>query len=308
VYHGGPVSGFTLRQLEIFAQVVEHGSFRRCADHLGVSQVSVSEHVRELENRLGAKLFDRAAGGPATLTRDGERAYRRVSAILADLNDLSWEIAGARSGTRSRLRIAIHPYIMRYAGDAIAEFKGLHPEVNVTVDFELMMPEVLHQRVQDRELDVAYFFTFDAQGIPPSELVRVEPLAIFVARSHSLAGKQRVTAADILATPVVGLAAHNPLRIAVDRALEQAGCGGSPRALEADEYGLILTSAQRGDGFVCMFEGLAKDAAQSADLVPVNFEHPLPALQMRQIARHSARHDPLINELIESVGRALKTG
>jgi DNA-binding transcriptional LysR family regulator len=252
-------------------------------------------------------LFDRAAGGPATLTREGERAYRRVSSILADLSDLSWDVGGGRSGTRGRLRIAIHPYIMRYASDAIAEFKGLHPEVNVTVDFELAMPTLLNQRVQDREIEVAYFFTFDAEGVPPSELVRLEPLAIYVARSHPLASKSVVTAADIRTTPAVGLAARNPLRIAVDRALEQAGCGGGPRALEADEYGLILTSAQRGDGFVCMFEALAKDAAQSADLVPVSLEHPVPALQIRQIARHSVRHDPLANGLVEIIGRALKT-
>jgi DNA-binding transcriptional LysR family regulator len=107
---------------------------------------------------------------------------------------------------------------------------------------------------------------------------------------------------------VVHLAARNPLRIATDRALDQAGCAGSPIALEADEYGLILTSVSRGDGFVCMFEALATEAAQAAGLVTVRLEHPIPALQIRQITRHSARHDLVLNELVETLGRALKTG
>lgn len=298
--------GFTLRQLEIFAQVVEHGSFRRCADHLGVSQVAVSEHVRELETRLGVKLFDRSAGGPATLTLEGERAYRRVSAILADCNDLSWDVAGGRN-TRSRLRVAMHAYVMRYVREAMVEFKGLHPEVDVTVDFEMATAEQLNQRVQSREVDLAYFVAFDGHEVQGSELMRPDPLAIFVAKDHALANREIVRPADIRATPAVHLAPRNPLRIAVDRALEQAGCAGSPIALEADEYGLILTSASRGDGFVCMFEALAGEAAQAAGLVPLRLERPIPALQIRQITRHSARHDPLVSELVGMLGRALKT-
>lgn len=300
------MSGFTLRQLEIFAQVVEHGSFRRCADHLGVSQVSVSEHVRELETRLGVKLFDRNAGGPATLTREGERAYRRVSSILADLNDLSWDVHGGRNA-RSRLRVAMHAYIMWYVREVLAEFKGLRPEADVTVDFEMATAEQFNQRVQSRDIDIAYFLAFDGHEVPDSELMRLDPLAIFVAKDHPLAHKEIVRPADIRATPAVHLAPRNPLRIAVDRALEQAGCAGSPVALEADEYGLILTSASRGDGFVCMFEALAAEAAQAGGLVTVRLEHPIPALQIRQITRHSVRHDPLVNELAEMLGRALKT-
>src|SRR5260370_19004401 len=110
------MSGITLRQLEIFAQVVEHGSFRRCADHIGVSQVSISEHVRELESRLGASLFDRHSGGPSTLTPEGARAHRRVVAILADLNDLMWDVSGGRAGVSRRMGVAMHPFLMRYLG------------------------------------------------------------------------------------------------------------------------------------------------------------------------------------------------
>lgn len=302
------MAGFTLRQLEIFAQVVEHGSFRRCAEHLGVSQVSVSEHIRELESRLGVKLFDRNAGGPSTLTREGERAYRRVCEIVADINDLSWEVSGARAGVRTRIGVAMYAYIMRYTREALVKFKQLHPEADVTVDLELATPQRLHERLQSREIDIAYFVAFDAHDVPTSELVKVEPLAIFVSRHHSLASQPRVTQADVRATPAIHLAPRNPLRIAVDRALEQAGCSGSPLAVETDDYGLILTQASQGEGFVCMFQSLAAEAAHSADLVPLILEHPLPALQIRQITRHSARHDPMVTELIGALGHALKTG
>jgi DNA-binding transcriptional LysR family regulator len=299
------VSGLTLRQLEIFAQVVEHGSFRKCAEHLGVSQVSVSEHVRELENRLGVSLFHRNAGGPATLTCEGERAYRRVTTILADLHDLCWEAAGGRAARR-RLRVAMHGYLMRHLREALLEFRRAHPQIEVTLDFEPASPERLRERVQSRELEAAYFLAFDSRDLPESKLLQLDPLAVFVAHDHPLASKPIVTSADIRATPAIHLGPRNPLRPVVERALEQAGCAGSPLALEADEYGLILTSAGRGDGFVCMFESLAGEAAQLARLVTLRLEHPVPALQVRQIARHSAGHDPVVSELIHALGDAFR--
>jgi DNA-binding transcriptional LysR family regulator len=298
------MSGFTLRQLEIFAQVVERGSFRRCAESLGVSQVSISEHVRELEARLGAKLFHRNAGGPATLTPDGEQAYRRVSAILADINDLTWEIGGGRKGARTRLGLALHPYVLRRLGSSLAEFKAKHP-VEVTLDFELATPDQLHQRVQSRELDVAYIITFDGHDAPYSELVCLEPVGIFVAANHPLARKQGVTAAEIRATPAIHLAPRNPLRLAVDRALQQANCTADNVLLQADEYGLILHSTQTGEGFACLFVSMAEELA-TAGIVQVALEHPVPGLQVRQIVRHSAHHDPLVKPLIDTLGRALR--
>jgi DNA-binding transcriptional LysR family regulator len=301
------MSGFTLRQLEIFAQVVERGSFRRCAESLGVSQVSISEHVRELEARLGVKLFHRNAGGPATLTTEGEQAYRRVSGILADINDLTWEVGGGgRKGVRTRLGVALHPYVLRRLGSSLAEFKAKH-QVEVTLDFELATPDQLHQRVQSRELDLAYIMTFDGHDAPFSDLVCLEPLGIFVGAHHPLAHKQGVTAAEIRATPGIHLAPRNPLRQAVDRALQQANCTADNVLLQADEYGLILHSTQTGEGFACMFQSMAEELL-TAGIVQVALEHPIPALQVRQIVRHSAHHDPLVKPLIDTLGRALRAG
>jgi DNA-binding transcriptional LysR family regulator len=115
-----------------------------------------------------------------------------------------------------------------------------------------------------------------------------------------------VTAADIRATPSIHLSARNPLRALVDRALAQAGADGSPVGLDTDEYGLILTSVHRGHGFSCMFRSVETEVSQASGLVRVPLEHPIPALQVRKITRHSARHDPLANDLIERLTKTLK--
>jgi len=90
----------------------------------------------------------------------------------------------------------------------------------------------------------------------------------------------------------------------VDRALEQAGAGGSPIALETDEYGLILSSVHRNLGFVCMFMSASQESPADG-LFQLPLEHPLPALQVRQVMRHSANHDSLLVALREALGKSL---
>ena len=71
-----------LRQLEVFARVVELRSFSRAAEALHLTQSTVSEHVRLLEEEIGARLFDRL--GRETLpTRAGELLFGYAQRMLA---------------------------------------------------------------------------------------------------------------------------------------------------------------------------------------------------------------------------------
>jgi len=290
------MSGITLRQLEIFVQVVEHGSFRRCADRIGLSQVSISEHVRELESRLKVPLFERHSGGPSTLTAEGKRAHRRAVAILSDLQDLVLDVSSRSERTLRKLSVAIPPFLLRHLGNTLTTFRKSHAHVDVKLDLHSVSALAAAERIRGRELDLAYFFSFDGEGVSDSKVVRIERLAIYVGRGHPLAAKPVVSMADLRATPAVHLAPENPLRRLVDRALEQAGAGGSPIHVEADEYGLILHAVQSNLGFACMFESAADEITRSGDLVSVPLSHPLPSLQVRCLMRHSAQHDAITSD------------
>lgn len=84
-----PALPFTLRQLEVFASLAETRSFRVSADRLGISQASVSNQLKVLEQQLGTRLFDRKSGLRPLLTADGQafhedlRAFDEAAAALA---------------------------------------------------------------------------------------------------------------------------------------------------------------------------------------------------------------------------------
>lgn len=116
----------TFRQMEIFAGIVAHGSFRRCADHLGISPEAVSANMRALEDNLGYYLFERRPGGPALLTSLGRRAFQHASNIL---DDLSYLYDTSEGSTSRKIVLGAHPYIMRYLQPGIDAFRAQHPEV-----------------------------------------------------------------------------------------------------------------------------------------------------------------------------------
>lgn len=294
----------TLRQLEIFAAVNRHGSFRQCAEHMGVSQVSISEHIRSLEDRLGRKLFDRRPGGPAKLTEAGEVALVRTNAILADIGDFINLMSGGMQGGKRTISVAMDPFLMRNLHDLLQHFKATHADLEVKLDLQDHPIETLLARIADRQLDLAYFYTFDQTDAPGTTLLREEPLAIYVGMDHPLPSSRPITVAEFRQTPGIFLSKSNPLRGFIDRALAEIGADGGPIDLEIDDYGLLLHSVRRNHGFACMFLAAEQELRQSSGLRRIDLATALPPLQVRLATRRTSAQDGILQELKTLIGAA----
>lgn len=291
----------TIRQLEIFAAVTRHGSFRQCAEHLGMSQVSISEHIRALEERLGRKLFDRRPGGPATLTEAGQAASIRVNAILADIGDFVSEMGG--NGNR-RITIAMHAFLMRNLHDRLRTFEESRAELEVKLDIGDHATSDLLERIADRRLDLAYIYALQSSDAPGTTYLRDEELAIYVGADHPLQHSGTVTAADLRKIPAILLSPRNPLRVLIDRALAAIGAGGAPIDVETDDYGFLLHSVRRNQGFACMFLAAEQELALSSGFKRIVLETPLPPLQVRLATRRTSAEDACLQELKKLIGDA----
>jgi DNA-binding transcriptional LysR family regulator len=95
---------FTLRQLEVFSSLCTTRSFRRSAENLGISQASVSNQIKTLEDQLGVPLFGRRPGQRPTLTAEG----------MAFLDDLRVFRAAAEALASHKRRSSDEPQIVRY--------------------------------------------------------------------------------------------------------------------------------------------------------------------------------------------------
>lgn len=125
------MNNLTLRQLRYFEALARHGHFGRAADACAVSQPAMSLQIRDLEQSLGAALFER---GPrqVRLSRFGEEFAPRVRDILRAVDELGDLARASQNWLSGRLRIGVIPTVAPYLLPGIvASLNRLHPGLDI---------------------------------------------------------------------------------------------------------------------------------------------------------------------------------
>ncbi len=120
-----------LQPLMAFAQTARRGSFAAAARDLGGAPSTLAKAVARLEASLGVKLFHRTTR-QVSLTPDGERLFHRCERILAEMEDLQADAAGARAAVGGTLRLdAPIAYGRRILMPLLARLMQAHPALGL---------------------------------------------------------------------------------------------------------------------------------------------------------------------------------
>lgn len=295
---GAAMVDLTFRQLEVFVQVVESGSFRGSAEQLGISQVSISAHMKALEAQLGAPLFQRRRGSTATLTALGEETHRRAQELLR----LRAELIGHRSSdaetpTRRKLRIGAHGYIAERFSRRLAAFAARHPEIEI--ELERRPFEGVLKGLRTADIEVGFFLS--RGPVPELDSVHAwhEDIAIYVARKHPLARRSVVTPAELARYPFYYLPEKSHLRSQMDSVLGELDIRNCPTALISDDHVLISESLCDGKSFACLFAHGIEQLIDHGALVKLHLSQPLPTFDVRYAVRGPFQRDRATHQLIE---------
>lgn len=129
-----PDLALDLRYLKYAIIVAEHGSFRRAADVLNLSQSTVSRRIQLLERRLGVPLFERNRTGTRP-TLAGERFIREAAFGAEHLRQAVNEMALARRGDVGELRIGLMASLASgFLADLLDTYHRRFPNVDVKVE------------------------------------------------------------------------------------------------------------------------------------------------------------------------------
>jgi DNA-binding transcriptional LysR family regulator len=195
--------------LRTFLAVAESLSFTQAAERLHLSQPTVSQHVRRLEDSIGRQLFRRDTR-TVDLTEDGEAMTGFARTILAAHEQAASYFTG--SALRGRLRFgASDDLALTQLPQILREFRQLHPRI----DLELTVTQsgLLHRRLNAGHLDLV--FVKNEPGDARGQLVRRDRL-VWV-------GLERTSVDADKPVPLVAYQAPSYSRAAALRALERAG-------------------------------------------------------------------------------------
>lgn len=147
------MKNITLKQLRYFDILSRHGHFGRAADACAISQPALSMQIKELEESLGADLFERGAR-QIRLTSFGEEFGRRVAVILRAVDELGDMARAARDRLVGRLRIGVIPTVAPYLlPTIIGNLTRQNPSLDIHVR-ETVTPKLLQELAEGR-LDTA---------------------------------------------------------------------------------------------------------------------------------------------------------
>jgi LysR family cyn operon transcriptional activator len=204
-----------LRHLRYLLAVVDHGNFTRAAQALYVSQPTLSQQIKQLEDSLGAELLTR--GGRTVQTTDAGAVYVEYARrVLRDLEAGKRAIHDVQDLSRGNLRVAMTPTFMAYlAGPLVRDFRAEYPRIHLEV-FELSMRDI-EAGLADDSLDIAIAFSEVWNPDIEWSALYTEKLALMVGAGHPLFDRiESLAAKELASLPMALLTSNFITRTCVD--------------------------------------------------------------------------------------------
>ena len=261
----------SLRCLEVFVAIAETGSFVGAADRLGITQPSVSDHVRTLETKAGATFFDRRRGRPAQLTEAGQIFLAHARTLWEQSGLLSEEIASRNDIAARRVRFAYQrPLAGTRLPQTLADFARDHES------YELAMlvgnaDEVIAQ-LNAGTADLGCVLSRRALEGLPSRVVGSEIFTFAAAPSHPLAGRLSIEASELAHHKFLRAAKRSGFDLQMTDMLAAAGIANTPIASRANESVMMRELAVAGVGILCTLRRTVLSDLQTGALVELQVQ------------------------------------
>ena len=233
-----------LRQLKYFVKVAELLSFSKAAKSLYITQSTLSQQIKQLEDELDVALLFRN-NHKVTLTEAGETFLKGAKKTLAEADDNKAKILDIASGHRGILNVGVTYSFGSILTESVLAFKKEYPDVALNVTYRSMME--LMEMVSDGNLDLALSFRSSEKiDNVESHILFDNKLCIVVRENHPLTRKEFVRLADLenyeLILPSAGLQARSAFEnIIADRNLNLKV------AIESNEVNSILNLLRKSN-------------------------------------------------------------
>ena len=278
----------TLYRLKVLTLVVERRSVGAAATVLGLSQPSVSTHIKGLEELLGQPLFVRHPGRPMELTDAGRLVYAYAHETVLGAENVIGVLRDLTEGRRGHVTMGVSRGLVHDAiTPLLIEHRRRAPDVMVSV-LSGTLAEVI-ELVETGEVSFALVTTVGTVGGLRSDLLRPVDLVVIAAPGHHLARKPFVTPKDLAREPFITprrTSSHFRLITGLAR---QVGYVFGNITFEVDD-GMAMSSLAREGTAVALAlrTGVERELALG-QLVALNLQPAMPPIELRLISRPARR-------------------
>jgi len=167
----------TLRQMQIFLNVVASGHLTNVAKEMNLSQSAISMSIKEMENILGRPVFDRI-NKKLILNEVGRAFYKEIDPIFKKLSDIEYEFKNSEN--KGMIRVGASTTIVDYLMPSIiCSYMSSYPDVKITLK-EGNTKEIT-EMIQAGSIDVGFVEGFVSGSDIIKEKIGVDELLVVTA-------------------------------------------------------------------------------------------------------------------------------
>jgi DNA-binding transcriptional LysR family regulator len=265
------VARYTLRQLECFVAVGEHGSIAGAAAALMLSPSAITGALNELERAFNSQLTIRRKAHGVSLTPSGEYVLSQARGLLHAATDLQVMATDAGSTLRGKVVIGCYSSLApTLLTELMAEYGIRHPDVEL--DFFAGTQQEIHEQLLSGKLDlaIAYELTLPP-GLARKRLREAVP-SVVLPTDHRLAAQDQVALAELVDESMI-LLDVNPSRENTEMMFSAAGL--TPRIrFRTTDFEVTRSMVARGMGYAILVQRPVADLSYEGRPLVVRPIHP----------------------------------
>lgn len=289
-----------LRCLNTFVQVAELGSFSRAGEKLGYSQPTISVHIRQLEEELEVRLFDRI-GHSVRLTDKGREVLRYAQSICRSCREME-VAAGKSSQVSGTVRIATAQSLcQRLMVKSYGALRKQYPEMKI--ELTTGGTAELFRQLDHNEADIVC--TLDSHIYNVNYVIAWEEkvgVHFVAAPEHPLAGEGILTKEALLRQELLLTEKNMSYRRLLDEFLARESLAVEP-VLENGEADLLCLLVQQDLGISYLPDYVTEEAVRAGKLVRLDLEGFQPELWKQLLYRKDKWVSPPMQAVLDELSK-----
>ena len=279
-------------------KVVDTGSYTKAAEQLALSQPAVSQHIRQIEETLDVRIFDRAHNR-IVLTAEGEIVVKYARRLAAISNNLHMALKNKREQIRSLTIGITHTAESSSIIEALAAYLSDYPDLNMKI---LTLPtDDLYLSLKNYELDFAFVEGKTGDRSLSYMMLDTDCMVLAVPPDHKLASQSMVTISQLKAEKLILRLPNSNTRVLFEAALESIGSSLADFnvSMEINSIATIKDLIRQGFGVSILAKSTCINEVREGKLVVLSVQNLSMIRETNIVCLNDFEHPELLHGIVK---------
>ena len=286
-------------------KVVDTGSYTKAAEQLALSQPAVSQHIRQIEEALDVRIFDRAHNR-IVLTAEGEIVVKYARRLAAISNNLHMALKNKREQIRSLTIGITHTAESSSIIEALAAYLSDYPDLNMKI--LTFTTDNLYLSLKNYELDFAFMEGKTSDRSLSYMMLDTDCMVLAVPPDHKLASQSMVTISQLRAEKLILRLPNSNTRVLFEAALESIGSSLADFnvSMEINSIATIKDLIRHGFGVSILAKSTCINEVKEGKLVVLSVENLSMIRETNIVCLKDFEHPELLHGIVKKYNEMQK--